>query len=273
MRGRVGEGRPVVAIVGLGLVGGSLARALTRAGYQVLGVDRPVVLRRALAARAVALGRSLGDAASEADVVVLAAPPDANLRLLRDLARRPTPLPVVTDVGSVKGAIAAEARRLGLDRFVGGHPMAGSERSGFAASSAGLFRGRPWILTPSGSRPEAVRAVRALIRAAGARALVMTPGEHDRAAAFLSHTPQVASWALLGAALADPVARRHLRMAGPGFHDMTRLAASPRRLWREILAQNRGEVVRALGRLARALERAGPGGPSLVSSRRRGSER
>jgi prephenate dehydrogenase len=267
------QGRPTVAIVGLGLVGGSLARALTRVGYRVVGVDRPPVLRRARAARAIAVGRSLAAAVSEAQVVVLAAPPLANLRLLRALARPPRPVPVITDVGSVKGAIVAEARRLGLENFVGGHPMAGTERSGFAASSTALFRGRSWILTPSGSTPRALRVVRALVRAVGARPLVMPPADHDRAAAFLSHAPQIVSWALLAGALGDPVARRHLRMAGPGFHDMTRLAASPRALWREILAQNDREIALALARLVEGLGHAGPKGWSLVSSRRRGARR
>lgn len=265
--------RPTVAIVGLGLVGGSLARALTRAGYRVVGVDRPPVLRRARAARAIAVGRSLASAASEAQVVVLAAPPLANLTLLRALARLSRPLLAITDVGSVKGSIVAEARRLGLETFVGGHPMAGRERSGFAASSTDLFRGRPWILTPSGSAPRAVRSVRALALAAGARPLVMPPGDHDRAVAFLSHAPQIVSWAILAAALGDPVTRRHLRMAGPGFHDMTRLAASPRGLWREILGENRREIARALARLAEGLGDTGPEGWSLISSPRQGASR
>ena len=147
--------RPTVAIVGLGLIGGSLARALSRAGYTVVGVDRPPVVRRARAARAVARAADGPVEASRlAEVVVLAAPPAENLRLLRRLARGARPGLVVTDVGSVKGPIGREADRLGL-AFVGGHPMAGIEGSGFGASSATLFRGRSWIVCPgrhAGSR-------------------------------------------------------------------------------------------------------------------------
>jgi prephenate dehydrogenase len=241
----------VVAVVGLGLVGGSLARALSRAGYRVIGVDRAGVARRAKAARAVAAAFSdLGGAAAAADVIVLAAPPAANRMLLRRLTRFPRL--VVTDVGSVKGPIVREARRLGQGRFVGGHPIAGSERAGFAASRADLFRGHSWALVPGGD-PRAFAIVRALVRATGARPVTMSAAEHDRALAYLSHVPQLASWALLAAARADAVAARRLRLAGPGFRDMTRLARSPRPLWREILAENRPEVARALRRLRRAL--------------------
>lgn len=237
--------RPTVAIVGLGLVGGSLARALTREGYRVIGVDTPAVRRRALRARAVAATYSTPErAAKRAEIVVLAAPPAENLRLLRRLARGARPGLVVTDVGGVKGRICREAARLGFEGFVGGHPMAGSERSGFGASTAQLFRGRPWILTPAGAG--AMALVRSLVRAVGASPALLSPADHDRVVAYLSHLPQLVAWALLDAARRDPVASRHLRLAGPGFLDMTRLARSPRGLWREILRQNRREVARAV---------------------------
>jgi prephenate dehydrogenase len=249
--------RPTVAVVGLGLVGGSLARALTAAGYRVVGHDRPRVLRAAAAAGAVALAApTLRQAVADADVVVLAASPRANRRLLRAAARAARDGAVLTDVGSVKRGICGDARRRGLARFVGGHPMAGREASGFAASRADLFQGRWWILTPeAGTDPAAVRAVRSLLRAAGARPAVMAPAEHDRAVAFLSHVPQVLAWALLAAAASDRVASRYLAVAGPAFRDMTRLARSPRPLWREILRENRGEVRQALAALSRALRR------------------
>jgi len=237
--------RPHVAIVGLGLVGGSLARALTAAGYTVTGIDWPLVVRRALRTRAVARGATRTEAGASADVVVLAAPPATNLRLLRRLARVARPGLVITDVSSVKGEIVREAARLGLGGFVGGHPMAGTEKRGFAASAAGLFRGRPWWIVPAPER-RATRLVRAMARAAGARPVTTDAATHDRAMAFLSHAPQVVAWALMEAARGDAVARRHLRRAGPGFRDMTRLARSPRLLWKDILEANRAEVRRAL---------------------------
>jgi prephenate dehydrogenase len=248
--------RPTVAVIGLGLVGGSLARALTAAGYRVTGIDWPLVVRRALATRAIAVGRTRAEAAAACEVVLLAAPPATNLRLLRRLAKLARPGLVVSDVSSVKGEIAREARRLRLRGFVGGHPMAGSEKRGFAASSARLFTGRPWWIVP-GRDARATRVVRALVRATGARPITIGPATHDRAMAFLSHAPQVVSWAILDAARHDPVARRQLRRAGPGFRDMTRLARSPRPLWREILDSNRDEVARALAAVVRELRRAG----------------
>jgi prephenate dehydrogenase len=246
--------RPTVAVAGLGLVGGSLALALRRAGYRVIGVDRAGVLRRARAAGAITAARAdIRKAAEAADVLVLAAPPAANRALLRRLSSFDRL--VVTDVGSVKGPIVREARRLGLRRFVGGHPIAGSERAGFAASRPDLFRGHAWALVPGGD-PRAFRTVRALVRATGARPVRMSAAEHDRVLAYLSHVPQLAAWALLGAARGDVATRRRLGLAGPGFRDMTRLARSPRALWREILAENRAEVGRALGALRTRLTRA-----------------
>ena len=249
-----GVKKPTVAIVGLGLVGGSLARALTAAGYRVIGHDRPRVLRQALAAGAIAVAaRSVPLAVADADVVVLAASPRTNRRLLPQAARVGATL---TDVGSVKRGICGDARRRGLTRFVGGHPMAGREASGFAASKPDLFHGRRWILTPDAhTAPAALRAARAVVRAVGARPVVMTPAEHDRAVAYLSHVPQVVAWALFEAAKSDRVAAAHMDVAGPAFRDMTRLARSPRRMWREILGENRREVSAALRALRAALRR------------------
>ena len=249
--------RPTVAIVGLGLVGGSLARALTAAGYRVIGHDRPPVLRQAMSARAIAVAaRSVPLAVADADIVVLAASPRANRRLLPQVGRAARVGATLTDVGSVKRGICSDARRRGLDRFVGGHPMAGREASGFAASKPDLFRERRWILTPDAdTAPGAVRALRALVRAVGARPVLMPPAEHDRVVAFLSHVPQVVAWALFGAAKADRATARHLDVAGPAFGDMTRLARSPRALWREILRENEKEVTAALGALAAHLRR------------------
>ena len=246
-----------MAIAGLGLVGGSLARALTAAGYRVIGLDHAPVLRQARRAGAIAAAAtSLKGAVRESDVLVLAAPPRVNLSMLGEAARLASPRLVITDVGSVKTPIVKEAARLRLRRFVGGHPLAGTEKSGFAASTASLFAGRSWVLTPApGTAPAATRVVARVARDAGAKSLRLTAAEHDRAVAFLSHVPQLVAWALFDAARHDRTGARHLDMAGPGFRDMTRLARSPRALWRQILAQNRREVSRALAAFQRALGR------------------
>jgi prephenate dehydrogenase len=223
----------------------------------VIGLDHAPVLRRARRARAIAgAASSLAEALGVSDVLVLAAPPRVNLAMLRAAARLASPRLVITDVGSVKAPIVKQAARLRLRRFVGGHPLAGTEKSGFAASTASLFAGRSWVLTPAaGTAPAATRAVARLARDAGAKPLRLGAAEHDRAVAFLSHVPQLVSWALFEAARHDPTGARHLGMAGPGFRDMTRLARSPRGLWRQILAQNRSEVSRALAAFERALRR------------------
>jgi prephenate dehydrogenase len=223
----------------------------------VTGIDWPLVVRRALATRAITRGATRAEAAARSELVVLAAPPATNLRLLRRLAKVAPKELVLTDVSSVKRGIVSEARRLGLRGFVGGHPMAGTEKRGLAASRAELFRGATWWLVPSPSA-RASRAVRALVRDAGARPVTTDARTHDRAMAFLSHAPQVVAWALLETARGDAVARRHLRHAGPGFRGMTRLARSPRALWHDILAANRDEVARALAPLRRSLGRRWP---------------
>jgi prephenate dehydrogenase len=265
---------PTVAVVGLGLVGGSIARGLTRAGWRVLGVDRAGPLKAARAARAIARGfTALSDAARAADVVVLAAPPQANRRILRALAVLDPRPAVVTDVGSVKAPICREARRLGLGGFVGGHPMAGRERSGFAASSPDLFRGRTWVLVHAPEAAPQARVVARMARALGARVRRLSAEEHDRAVAFVSHLPQLVAWALLDAARRDGVAGRLLDVAGPGFADMTRLAGSPRRLWDGILSENAAEVTRALRALRSLLPRQATIARPLASPRASGENR
>lgn len=254
VRGRASLGDGPIVIVGLGLIGGSLAHDLTALGQRVIGVDRPEILRAARRRRLIAAGRTTVEAAvDEGALVVLCAPPKANERLAARLLRRLPADVVVTDTGSVKAGITARARRLGARCFVAGHPMAGSEGSGLTAARAGLFRDRPWLLaSDSGAEPRALGRVRALARALGARPTLIDARTHDRVMAFLSHLPQVVAWALSDAARHDPDARRALGLAGPGFRDMTRLAKSPPGLWRQILSANAPEVRHA----AQAFERA-----------------
>lgn len=249
------SGGPEVVIVGLGLMGGSLARALTAAGYRVRGVDQAAVLRAARRQRVIADGTEQLAEIGQPDLIVLAAPPRTNLTILKRLSRQDVGGAVITDLGSVKAPICALARERGLSSFIGGHPMAGRERSGFAASTADLFRGHPWILTPDGGSRRPLAAVRRMARAVGATPCTMRPEAHDRTVAFLSHMPQLVSWAIERAARTDGIARRHLDLAGPGFRDMTRLAKSSRALWRQILAQNENEVSRAMAALREALSR------------------
>jgi len=201
------------AFLGLGLVGGSIARALREASGTgtewhltawTPGGSGPRVAREAGVLDAVAA--TPGEAVEGADLIVLAAPPIACQGLLRDLAGSlrgsQGPDTVITDVASTKGAIVDLAGTLAL-RFVGGHPMAGRETSGFGAADAKLFQGRPWVLVPS-SDVAAVGRVEAVVGACGARVVRMGAADHDAAVAAISHLPLVLSAALVEAVAGRP---------------------------------------------------------------------
>ncbi len=260
-----------VAIVGLGLMGGSLALALRR-------LPRPP---RIVAASADAadlergLARGVVDdaapdaavAVADADLVVYATPVSVTLELLASTRERIRDDAVVTDLGSVKRPVESRARAVGLGgRFVGGHPVAGSHRSGLAAARADLYDGARVWLTPadaeSAGDPAAAHAlerVAALWRSVGAEPAVIGAEEHDRLMAWASHLPQLAA-----SALASALARAGIALAdlGPGGADTTRIAASPPALWADILRHNADLVHQplnalqgALAELAAALER------------------
>ena len=210
-----------VAIAGLGLVGGSLARALRERSVEVHGVDPDAsALDAARAAGLLASASpSLADcqALGRCDALVLAAPASTVLALL---AQAPRGL-LVTDVAGAKARVAAEAARLGV-RFVGAHPMAGSEKSGFAASRAELFRGATVAICAEGAAPEDVERVEAMWRLAGARPVRTTAAEHDAAVALCSHLPYAVAAALVAQLGAGPALARGL--AASGFRDTTRVA-------------------------------------------------
>ncbi len=229
------------------LIGGSIALGARRLrGVRVVGIDRAGVLRRARARGALhEASLSLRAGVQDADLVVLALPVEAILGTLPRLRRWAPERAVITDVGSTKEAVVRAARRAGLARrFVGGHPMAGSERSGIEHADARLLLGAPWILCPAGNRA-ALGRVRRFAALLGARPTVLAPRRHDEVVAHLSHLPQLVSVALVNAAVARQDGRA-LRLAGPAFRQMSRLAASPPRLWAGILATNRKSLGRAL---------------------------
>ncbi|MFZ5926970.1 MAG: prephenate dehydrogenase [Acidobacteriota bacterium] len=238
-----------VVIAGVGLIGGSFGLALKSAGFRgrIVGVSSPQTIGKALRRGAIDEGGRLEEAAPRADLIYLAGPIRTILETIPRLDGLAHAGALVTDAGSTKRRICEAGRCLRGALFVGGHPMAGKEKRGVEEADAGLFRGRPYLLTPMKAQDletPAAREFLAWIERIGAEPRVMTPEEHDRTVALSSHLPQMLSTAL-SAALED--APGVGEAAGPGLLDMTRLALSGWEIWRDILETNRDEIVRAIG--------------------------
>jgi prephenate dehydrogenase len=249
-----------LVVVGVGLLGGSVALAARAAGVaqEIVGVGRNRA-RLDDAQRAGLVDRVTTDVAegvAGADCILLAATVLANERLLDAVWSGAPSTALVTDVGSTKRGIVHAAERLAAARplaFVGSHPMAGSEKSGWEIARADLFRGAIVIVTPTdATEPRAVKGVTALWEALGARVSALDPDTHDRTVAAISHLPHVAAWALV-----DAVGRFEpgaLAFAARGFKDTTRIAASDPDVWREILLANHTAVRASLGAFRAALD-------------------
>ena len=241
-----------IAIVGVGLIGGSFALALRKAGFRgrVIGVSSPKTVAAALARGVIDAAASLEQAVSEADLVYLAQPICRILDTLDGIGPLVGAGVLVTDAGSTKARIVEHARRsVRQGQFLGGHPMAGKERRGVEEADPDLFAGRTYVLTPEGPQdletPAAAEFLEWLRRIGGVP-VVLNPGEHDRVVSLTSHLPQLASTAL-AAALAKRLAiEKHIQVAGPGLRDATRLALSPYDIWRDILATNSEHIGTAL---------------------------
>jgi prephenate dehydrogenase len=249
-----------LAIVGVGLLGGSVARASRArglAGHIVgIGRDRERLAPALKDGTLDAVTTDLAEGVRDADVIVLAATVLANETLLAQVWEAAPAGAVVTDVGSTKRGIVAAAERLGGQprlRFVGSHPMAGSEQSGYTIARHDLFDGATVIVTPTESTdPAAVKTVVGLWEATGARVTTMDADTHDRAVAAISHLPHVVAWALVDAvARFEPAA---LDVAARGFKDTTRIAASDPLVWTEILLANRDAVMASLHAFRSALD-------------------
>jgi len=243
-----GEKIQTVAIVGVGLIGGSFALAIQSAGFrgEILGVSSPGAIEAAIERGAISRGVSLRAACEEADLLYLADKVDAIINVLRSVGPLARPGTLITDAGSTKRAIVQAAKEAVLSAtFIGGHPMAGKELRGVQNAEAGLFAGRPYVLTEP-SRPSPLLAeFEDLLGKLDVQIVRMSPEEHDTAVAFTSHLPQLISTAL-AKTIAEQGSSAFHNVVGPGLLDMTRLALSAPDLWTSILRTNSESVASAL---------------------------
>lgn len=252
-----------LVVVGVGLIGGSFALALkgAKAVGEVVGVGRSEAnMRRALELGVIdAVGAMDGATLGDADLVMVAAPVGQTAAILRALAPLIGARTVVTDAGSTKQDVVAAARReLGavLARFVPGHPIAGTEKSGAGAALAGLYRGRKVVLTPLAETDKnAVDRVRAAWEGCGAQVLELQPAEHDAVLASVSHLPHVLAYALVHQVARHPRAEQLFAFAAGGFRDFTRIASSHPQMWSDICLANREELLKELDRYGGELAR------------------
>lgn len=245
-----------VAIIGLGLIGGSLALAVKRRWPRslVIGVDEKPVLETAMRMHATDVSGDSLVMAAEASLVVLAAPVRQNIAILQELPAFIPGRALVTDVGGTKAETVAAAEALPARlSFIGGHPLAGAARGGIEEARPELFDRRPWLLTPDAATDrEALTTLRRFVEGVGAAPIELPAAEHDRMVAYLSHLPQLAVTALMHV-VGESVGDTGLALAGRGLRDTTRLAASPPGIWQDIAATNREHVCDALDALIEVL--------------------
>lgn len=243
-----------LVVIGVGLIGGSFALALRRAGAvrRVVGVGRSRAnLEQALAAGVIdEIGASAAEAVTSADLVLLAVPVGQTGRVMAQIEPCLGPGTVLTDAGSTKQDVVALARAYlprHLPRFVPAHPIAGLEKSGVTAAVADLYRERTVVVTPLAETDAAATAkVKALWQACGARVVIMAPELHDEMLALVSHLPHLLAFALMDRVAAHPRAQALLDLAGTGFRDVTRIAASSPEMWRDICMANRESLLKQI---------------------------
>ena len=250
-----------MALIGCGMMGGSLALAMRRArlvqqvvGYSPNADDLRVAIDRGVIDAAAA---TVADAVRRADFVVLAVPVAVTRQVLQELAPWLRPDAIIMDVGSTKqNVIEAAEATLGsrVGQFVPAHPIAGKEMAGIAHADADLYRGKQVILTPGrATRIGALQQVTVLWEALGCKVQTMTAQAHDAAFAAVSHLPHLTAFALMHSILHQDAAADTLSLGGSGFRDFTRIAASDPAMWRDIFLCNREEILQQTDRLVDAL--------------------
>ena len=237
-----------VAIVGVGLIGGSFGLALKKAGFagEIIGVSSQRAVQAGMRAGAISRSVSLEEAAASADMIYLAQTVDRILATLETLGPIASSNCLITDAGSTKVAIVQKATAsIRSATFVGGHPLAGKEQRGAEAADADLFRGRPYLLTPTAGETPRLEAFRLWLSRIGANVIELSAQDHDAIVALTSHLPQIVSVALANA-LAKQKNELIKEILGPGLQDMTRLAMSSPEMWESIFSTNKTEVLTGL---------------------------
>jgi prephenate dehydrogenase len=251
-----------LGLIGCGLMGGSFALALRRAGLvkRVVGYSKsPTTTERARKLGVIDLAaESALLAVSGADIVLVAVPVSATEQTLKNIRHLVEPNVLVMDVGSTKRDVVDAARRVLGDKlgcFVPAHPITGKEVAGIANADATLYEGRQVILTPLPQTSVAhLQRATELWSALGAQVLKMSPENHDAAFAAVSHLPHLLAFAYFSAVVGQPGGREFLDLAGPGFRDFTRIAASDPEVWRDVLLTNREEVLKQSTRFRHTLD-------------------
>jgi prephenate dehydrogenase len=249
-----------IGIIGLGLIGGSMAKAFKRKSksIEITAWDQDGdVIRKALAEGVIDHGADkLGSGFSEAEAVFLCIPVFAMRNILKELRDALPDTCILTDVGSTKGEVLALIQELGLaHRFIGGHPLAGSEKSGYSAAKANLFENAYYCLTPTEkSSTEDLEAIKHLVEVLGAIPLVLNGEEHDKATAAISHVPHVVAALLVNLVGTLDGPNNHMKtLAAGGFKDITRIASSSPELWAGICLSNKDIILDTLKTLGGAL--------------------
>ncbi len=261
-----------VLIIGVGFMGGSLALALKESGYEekILGIDlREESLELAKERGVIDSGwTSLGECdLGDVKTIVLATPVGAYRSIAEELARRKAHHALITDLGSVKGRLVIDLESVLGERFVGGHPIAGTEKSGVAHSRGDLFRGKKVILTPTGRTDRsAYRTVREMWERVGAEVEDMDPFLHDWVFGAVSHLPHAVAFALIDAIIQMSDEIDLFEYPGAGFRDFTRIAGSDPVMWRDIFLENRENTLKAIDVYIGSLKKL----RDLVESRRTG---
>jgi prephenate dehydrogenase len=251
-----------LAVIGCGLMGGSFALALKKAGLvkRVIGYSKsPSTTEKAKKLGVIdAAAESALLAVSGSDIVLIAVPVASIEATLKAICHLVEPKVLLMDVGSTKRDVVDAARRVLKDRvssFVPAHPIAGKEASGIAHADVALYSGRQVILTPlPQTHPELVQKATDVWAAIGCQVLRMTPENHDAAFASVSHLPHMLAFAYFNAVAKQPAGRDYLSLAGPGFRDFTRIAASDPTVWRDIFMSNREELLKQTTRVRHALD-------------------